>query len=218
MDDIKSDITLYLYKIEKNKKFLISCLILLYLVFLPLIIQNSIKDVTDNIFSEILCFSCMERYIYVVFIIITVFFNREYIDKRYYEIILSMDKSKRLRHYLWAFLLFNFVMIPFYLILYLYIPGIIKYFFLVFLQEIFLISFFYVISTITNNLIISEGGVIFYILFFSFFDNSASIFNIFLFEESIIYISNINYIYLKILLISLLFLLIGLFIEGTRKM
>lgn len=208
------DYQLFIFKIKKYIKLILLCCLIIYSIFLPLSIYNAQNSFFDYTEPSIICFSFMQKYLYIVMIIYISIMNKEYIDIKCHDIVYSVDKRIKLRHFIYCTLFYNFILIPFYIVVYMYIDNMEKYIICFVMQTYVVCIIYYFIAMVVRNNMLSIGLMCFYILVFSLFYLEKCIGNIFIFENTINFSWNPNIYLLELTIYFIIFMILGIFFEG----
>lgn len=199
------------FHIKKEKWLFLICLMVIYLLGLPMCINALKSSLLEGTSSIIVCFNEMQRVLLPIVLIILSVLLRSYVDTQYRKVIFTLDQRRKW-HYIFIYMIYiGIILIPFYLILYIISNDIGIYLLIVSFQIFVLIAIYYGLSMMTKSTLMSVGVLLGYLLFFSFMYTYQGMGNLLLLNMTVDRIS-ISY-YLSSFIVVLLAILVGRFFE-----
>lgn len=209
---MKYDLEFVFFDIKIKKWFYIIILILHWGIVLPFLLDKAKVTIIKNLdysyyFNELQIFVCF-------LLICSLFvFIRQFIDNDQFELINSIDHRLKIRFLLYYFFIYQFVLLPIYIITFSFFPYSISIYEICNLiyQQVFVFMMFYFLAYFIQSSFSAFGIVLGYLFVFSTLLRQPMIMNIFHLDFPLEYVP-IQYYILNILVIFI-FLRAGTFLE-----
>ena len=174
--------------IRNNRKFIVGFMMIVYLFIMPLCLtSNDMEDKTMMIYKY------MQQLILPLTCILLSYLFMPYVEEEYKEIISSIDRSFKYFSIFLLFLFMNVLLVPFYMIVYVYDHFLLPYLFLFMFQMLTLMSLYYLFSQFISISFVILGIMLCYMVLYSLVLYDVGFGNIYLIYKSITDISFLYY-------------------------